>query len=361
MNQVMHSPLQQNVSLQKMNTLRLDVSARYFLEVHSVAELIAVLSNKIVQSNALFILGGGSNTLLTKDYHGVIIKVNIKGVDVLQENDASVLIRIGAGVDWPSFVEHVVRQGWGGVENLALVPGTAGAAPVQNIACYGHNLHECLVSVEAVNILDGSLKTFSTDECELGYRTSIFKEKLKGKFVIVAIVLKLSKKPTLNTSYTSRYESVEEELRKTAKPPYTVKDVYTAIVNIRKRKLPDVDKVGTAGSVFKNPLISWEQFEELKKYIPDIQYYPENHLTYSSTEPHNRKYLKVKIPAAWLIEEMGWAGKKTGNCGIWKTQPLNIVNYGGATPDEYMSFLNRITDAVYDTYSILLETEVVVT
>lgn len=357
---MINSRLQRNVSLQGKNTLRLDVSTRYYFEANTIDELISALSTKVFQSNDIFVLGGGSNILLTRNYHGVILKVNIKGIDVLSENKESVIVRIGAGEDWPSFVEYVVNKGWGGVENLALVPGTAGAAPVQNIACYGHNLHECLLSVEAVNISDGLLKTFTADECELGYRTSVFKGDLKGRFVIVAIVLELRKKPLLNTSYKSRYESVEEELGKTAKPPYTVKDVYTAIVNIRQRKLPDVAKVGTVGSVFKNPLISWDQLEELRKRIPDIQFYPEDHLTYSNTDLQGRKNMNVKVPAAWLIEEMGWAGKKVGNCGIWKTQPINIVNYGGATPEEYVSFLKMITDAVYETYSIALETEVVV-
>jgi UDP-N-acetylmuramate dehydrogenase len=335
------------------------VSTRYYFEANSISELAAALATKTVQSNSVFILGGGSNVVYTGDYRGVTIKMNIKGIDVLSEDEESVVVRVGAGEDWPAFVAHVVAKGWGGVENLALVPGTAGAAPVQNIACYGHNLHESLLSVEAVNAADGSLRTFSVDDCEFGYRTSVFKGALRGRFIIVAITLNLSKRPVLNTSYRSRYESVADELKKIAQPPYDIKDVYAAIVNIRRRKLPDVAKIGTVGSVFKNPVISWGQLAELKKTLPEIQFFPEKHLTYASTAPDSAEETRVKIPAAWLIEEMGWAGKRVGNCGTWKTQPINIVNFGGATPEEYVSFVKSVADAVYEAYSIPLETEVV--
>ncbi|WP_446010128.1 UDP-N-acetylmuramate dehydrogenase [Candidatus Electrothrix sp.] len=353
--------LNSGVSLKKKNSLKFDVSSAFYAEVDSIDSLRKLLGNDVVRANDIFVLGGGTNVLFSNDYHGVVIQVGIKGIEKIFEDAEYVHIEIGAGEDWPSVVEYAVSKGWGGIENLALVPGTAGAAPVQNIACYGHNLHETLLFVTAINIEDGSKKNFSCTECNFGYRTSIFKNELKSQFVIVSIILRLNKNPVLNTSYNSRYESVENELFELGDPPYTVKDVYQAIINIRQRKLPDVEKIGTVGSVFKNPLISFEQFEKIRSICPDIHCYPERQLDYSSHEQYRKeKGNKVKIPAAWLIEEMGWAGKRIGDCGIWKTQPINIVNYGNATPEEYLGFIDIVKDAVYNNYGIKLETEVVV-
>lgn len=352
--------LQRNVSLKDKNTLRLDVSAKYYAEIMSADELKQIFLNKDFSREKTLILGNGANILFTKDYQGLILKINIRGINVFYEDNDFVHIEIGAGENWASFVEYAVSRGWGGIENLAMVPGTAGAAPVQNIACYGHNLHESLLSVDAIMFSTGERKTFSVEQCNFGYRTSIFKEELNGKCAIVNLKIKLRKKPLLNTSYKSRYESVESELAAIKSPPYYIQDVYQAIVNIRRRKLPDINKVGTVGSVFKNPLITRDKLEMVRKTCPNIQYYPQKHLSYN-TETNNDydKDEKVKIPAAWLIEEMGWAGKRIGNCGIWKTQPLNIVNYGNATPEEFLSAINIVKEAVYDRYLIMLETEVV--
>ena len=343
-----------NFSLKKYNTLNLDITARYFAEITSIPELLEVLSSRIAVDGNILILGGGSNVLFTKHFHGLVIRINMKGGDVIYENDDYVHLQIGAGEDWPDLVEFVVSQGWGGIENLALVPGKAGAAPIQNLACYGHNLHETLLSVEAIDISSKSLRTFTVDECKLGYRTSIFKTDLAGKFIIVKIVLRLQKKPVLNTNYRSRYESINDELSAISKPPYSVRDVYRAVVNIRKRKLPEVGTVGTVGSVFKNPLITRKQYEALKLLCPGIHAYPENNLTYTALAEKPGADDLVKIPAAWLLDEMGWGGKRSGRCGIWKTQPLNVVNYGNAAPAEYLSFINEIKDAVYKRYAIKL-------
>lgn len=357
----MYLQLQRDVSLQEKNTLRMNVLSKYYIDITSALELEQAISNKFLTQEKILVLGGGSNILFTKDYQGIILKINIRGIQVVHEDNEFVCVKVGAGEDWPSFVEYAVSNGWGGVENLAMVPGTAGAAPVQNIACYGHNLHESLHSVDVIMFSTGENKTFSVEECNFGYRTSIFKENMLGKCAIVDITLKLRKKPTLNTSYKSRYESVEGELAKIKNPPYHIEDVYQAIVNIRKRKLPSINEVGTIGSVFKNPLITWDQLDAIKKVCPNIQYYPQEHLIYNiiaNDDPDKKG--KVKIPAAWLIEEMGWAGKIIGNCAIWKTQPLNIVNLGNASPEEYLSVVNMVKDAVFDRYSVILETEVVV-
>ena len=353
--------LKTDVSLKTMNTLRLDVFSKYYAIVNSASELREILANNIVANNKIFVLGGGSNVLFTQNFHGIVLKINIKGMTVSYEDEMVVHLEISAGEDWPEVVKYAVDKGWGGIENLAIVPGTAGAAPVQNIACYGHSLHETLLYVDAISIGNGSLRRFTVEECQFEYRTSIFKNNLKNKFIIVSICLKLNKNPILNTSYKSRYESVVDELSKISQPPYTVRDVYQAIVNIRRAKLPDILQVGTVGSVFKNPLISGEQLKEIRKICPDIHYYTGNNLSYANLKDVDEAKLEmVKIPAAWLIEDMGWCGKRVGDCGLWDKQPLNIVNYGNATPDEYLSFVHMVRDAVYDKYSIKLETEVVV-
>ena len=358
---MLRTQFQKNISLRDKNTLNLDVSTKYYIEIDNISELLEIICSDVLDNYKVFILGGGSNVLFSKNFQGLVLKANIKGVNVVYEDDESVHIRVGAGEDWPSLVEYSVNKGWGGIENLALVPGTAGAAPVQNIACYGHSLHESLLSVEAIDLFDKSPKIFSVDECDLGYRTSIFKTKLNGQTVITHILLKLQKKPTLNTSYKSRYESVENELSLLATPPYSVKDVYNAIISIRRKKLPDVGSVGTVGSVFKNPLITMKKFKSVRDKCPGIHYYPKVHLSYDIEKDGIYSEAEmVKIPAAWLIDEMGWAGKRVGNCGIWKTQPLNLINYGNATPAEYLSFIKMVKDAVWDKYSIDLETEVVI-
>lgn len=353
--------LKENISLKTMNTLKLEVCSRYYASVNSVSEIRQILNTDIFKRNNIYVLGGGSNTLFTKDYQGLVVKINMKGMRVVHEDEKHVHLEIRAGEDWPTVVEYAVAKGWGGIENLAMVPGTAGAAPVQNIACYGHNLHETLLYVDALSIADGSSKRFTAEECQFGYRTSIFKKDLTGKFIIIGICLKLDKNPRLNTSYKSRYESVEDELAKIGKPPYNIGDVFRAIVNIRKKKLPDINDVGTVGSVFKNPLVSREQLQKVRELCPDIHCYPESHLSYPSFVGDKQTSSEmVKIPAAWLIADMGWCGMRVGNCGIWEKQPINIVNYGNSTPEEYLSFVNMVKDAVYDRYLVSLETEVVI-
>lgn len=299
--------------------------------------------------------------MFSGDFKGIVIKVSIKGIKIIFEDEKAVYLEVGAGEDWPSLVDFTVSRGWGGIENLALVPGTAGAAPIQNIACYGHNLHETLVSVEVFDIKKNRVTTISASECKLGYRTSIFKTEFSGRNVIVKILLKLQKQPLLNTSYTSRYESINDELQKLTTPPYNVNDVFQAVVNIRSRKLPHVNEVGTVGSVFKNPVITTREYDNLKILCPNIQCYPRNNLIYDdSGADHENSDKSVKIPAAWLIDEMGWAGKRLGNCGVWPTQPLNLVNYGNASPSEYLAFMTMVKEAVYNKYSVFLEPEVVI-
>ncbi|WP_295392156.1 UDP-N-acetylmuramate dehydrogenase [uncultured Thiodictyon sp.] len=353
--------IQEYVNLRPFNTLRFDVAARYFAVARSASEIVALLNEKTVLENDIFVLGGGSNVLFSTDFNGIVIKIEIPGKTVIFEDDDYVELAIGAGEDWPSVVEFVVSKGWGGIENLAMVPGTAGAAPVNNIACYGHNLHESLVWVESLDLNSGTITRLAVDECAFGYRTSIFKKELRGRHIVVRICLRLRKNPILNTSYTSRYESVYGEMASLGPPPYGVQDVFRAIVNIRKRKLPDVATVGTVGSVFMNPVITAQQLKDIRVKCPDIHYYPAEHLIYGDNSNRDDTATgRVKIPAAWLIEDMGLADKKIGQCGIWKTQPLNIVNYGGATPGEYLEFLKMVRDEVYERYAVTLDPEVVI-
>jgi UDP-N-acetylmuramate dehydrogenase len=299
--------VQKNVSLKNKNTLRLDVSARYFASINTVPELQQVLASRIAKSNKILVLGGGSNILFSRDFDGLVLKVNIKGIEIVYQDNNSVHLKVAAGEDWPGLVKYVVSKGWGGIENLAMVPGTAGAAPLQNIASYGHNLHETLLSVDAITISTTTPVTLLTKECRLGYRTSIFKTDVKDQYVIVAIVLKLQKKPALNTGYKSRYESLADELSKIASPPHDIRDVYQAVINIRQKKLPDVNSVGTVGSVFKNPLITREQLKEVTKICPGIHYYPEDKATYPLLMTMSEQPLKrSKYQPHGLL--MLWAG-----------------------------------------------------
>ncbi len=357
----MTAELLENISLQPLNTLRFDVAARYLAVIDDVESLTALLADSTVARLRKFVLGGGSNVLFSKDFDGIVLKMNIKGIAKTFEDDSVVHLEVGAGEEWQKTVEYAVANGWGGIENLAMVPGTAGAAPIQNIACYGHNLHETLVYADAICAATGRVKRFSAEECKFGYRSSVFNGELKGQYILVRIAVRLQKYPVLNTSYRSRYESVEDEMAKGSSPPYAVADVYRAIINIRQRKLPAVNELGTAGSVFKNPVITRSQLSQIQQICPGIHYYPEQQLTYNDID-RTRDSVEplVKIPAAWLIEDMGWAGRRVGKCGIWKSQPLNIVNYGGATPAEFLALMADVQEAVLERYGVRLEPEVVI-
>ena len=270
----MFPEFQTGVSLGTMNTLRMDVRADRFCRILKTSDLTQLIAGGHLQNSRWFVLGGGSNVLFTQDFEGLILKMEIKGIWVANQDHDTVLLDVNAGEDWPDLVAHAVAKGWGGIENLALIPGTAGAAPVQNIAAYGHNLSDTLVSVEAVDTKSGETRRFTLDECQLGYRTSVFKGVLKNRYIITAIRLRLTRKPQLNTSYRSRYESIEQELAVISRPPYGVGDVYQAIVNIRRRKLPDVEDVGSAGSIFKNPVVTRETLLRIRETCPGITFLP---------------------------------------------------------------------------------------
>jgi UDP-N-acetylmuramate dehydrogenase len=240
-----------------------------------------------------------------------------------------------------------------------MVPGTVGAAPIQNIACYGQSLVDVFVALDAVDLTTGTLKTFTKEECAFAYRDSILKGSEEKKYLVTKVRLSLAKNPVTDTSYHSRYDSIEDELRASARPPYTIRDVYRAVCTIRTRKLPDVREVGSAGSFFKNPVVTREKVVELRKMVPGLQVYSVDQLLYSQgAKVLVNDSTHLKVPAGWLLEEMGWKGRRIGRCGLWPKHALIVVNYGGATPQELLAFVETVRQEFFQRYGIRLENEV---
>ncbi|MCG6915590.1 UDP-N-acetylmuramate dehydrogenase [bacterium BMS3Abin03] len=331
----------ENYSLKSLNTFGVDVKTRYIAEIFSDNDLFKLLEDKEFESVRKFILGGGSNILFTKDFEGLVIKNSIPGINIIDEDDESIIIETGAGVNWDDFVSYCVEKKWCGVENLSLIPGTVGAAPIQNIGAYGQELKNVLYNLEGIFIETGEKKIFNNYECKFSYRESIFKNEFKNKFVITRIVFKLSKKPEVNISYPL----VREELnnRKISDPK--IRDLRKIVVDIRNSKLPDPKIIGNAGSFFKNPVVRNDKFKMLKEKYPDLNSYPVD-------DDH------VKLSAAALIEKCGWKGKRIGNCGSYEKQPLVIVNYGEATAGEILELANNIRSSVEENFEVTLQQEV---
>lgn len=348
--------LQENYSLKNYNTFGVDVKAKYFAQVDSVEELKSILSDEKFSAEKILILGDGANVLFTKDYDGLVIKLKLKGVKIVRETEEDVILEVAAGENWHELVMHTVNNGWGGIENMVYIPGTVGAAAVQNIAAYGQNLSDVFESLTAIEIESGKERTFSKDECEFEYRDSRFKTRENGRYIVTAVQLRLSKKPVLDTSYfeTGRNVSLKEALKDVENP--TAKDVALAVMGIRKGKLPDPNKIGTAGSFFKNPIVTQEKYQELKKLDPDLQCYPVDGLRYVP-EGELVNESKVKVPAGRLLDNLGWRGKRIGSVGTYETQALAVVNYGG-TGKEILQFTEKMRKDVKDTYGIELEREV---
>ena len=351
--------VKENVPLKDLNTFGLDVRARHFATIDSEGSLEKLLDEGMFRDGKFLILGGGSNVLFSSDYDGLVARMCLKGNRIIREDGDRVVLEVAGGEDWSDLVTYAVDRGWGGIENLAMVPGTVGAAPIQNIACYGQNLVDVFVSLDAVDLTTGTAKTFTKDECAFSYRESMFKGPEGKAYLVTKVRLSLSKNPVTDTSYQSRYDSIAEELKTTAKPPYTISDVYRAVCAIRTRKLPDVKEVGSAGSFFKNPVVSREKALALRGMVSGLQVYPVDQLRYSqgpNVLAHESTHLKV--PAGWLLDEMGWKGRRIGNCGLWPQHALVVVNYGGATPSELLAFVERVREAFLRHYDIWLENEV---
>lgn len=328
-------------SLKKYNTFGIDVTASLFATVFSTDDLQYAYANKLFTQKHL-LLGGGSNILFTKNFDGIVLKNATQGIRVLEETDESVLLQVASGELWHRVVLYCVTNGWGGIENLSLIPGTAGAAPIQNIGAYGVELEQVLASVEVFDLSSGVSKILSADACKFGYRDSIFKHEAKGKYFIQSIHLRLHKNAKPNVGYGALQQVLSE---KNITHP-GIQDISEAVIQIRKSKLPDPALLGNAGSFFKNPEITKTAFETLRKEFPSAP-------GYNMLETGN-----VKVPAGWLIEQCGWKGRRIGNTGAHKDQALVLVNYGGATGAEILALALQIQDSVKQTFGIEIVPEV---
>jgi UDP-N-acetylmuramate dehydrogenase len=333
--------VKQNYPLKNYNTFGIDVKAQYFAEIDSVENLKELLNDPFYQGLPKLILGGGSNILFTRDFNGLVIKNNIKGISIISEDDEFVFLKGGSGEIWHDLVLYSIEKGYGGIENLSLIPGTLGAAPMQNIGAYGVEIKEVFDSLEAVNLSTGEAKVFTNEECRFAYRNSIFKSELKGLYIISSVTLKLSKKPKFNTSYGA----IQTTLASMNITELSLKAISDVVCSIRRSKLPDPTEIGNAGSFFKNPEIDEAYFLSLKEKYPDIISY--------KTVPG-----KVKVPAGWLIEQCGWKGKVFGNTGIHKKQALVLVNYGSASGAEIHELALQVQKSVLEKFGIELEVEV---
>ena len=329
----------QDYPLKDLNTFGITVHSRYFVSISNIDQLREVLASEIARDNPLLIMGGGSNILFTQPYPGLIILNHIKGIDITDETNDSALVSTGGGENWHDLVNFALNHNLGGIENLSLIPGSVGAAPIQNIGAYGVELKEVMESLTAIELATGKERIFSNEECDFGYRNSVFKKELKDKYLITNVCLRLSKNPKLNTSYGAINSLLEE---KGINNP-TVKDVSAAVIEIRQSKLPDPAALGNAGSFFKNPVVDKIDFEGLKLTFTDIPGYINGNT--------------VKIPAAWLIDQCGWKGKRFGNVGVHDKQPLVLVNYGNGTGIEIKNLAEEIRVSVTEKFGIELEVE----
>ncbi|MDP2541793.1 UDP-N-acetylmuramate dehydrogenase [Tenacibaculum discolor] len=330
--------IQENISLKEYNTFGIDVNAKRFVSITSVYQL----QQLIKEEKDIFLISGGSNMLLTKDIETLVVHINFKGISIDQQNHNDVYITVNAGENWHEFVLWCVSLNYGGLENLSLIPGNVGTCPIQNIGAYGVEVKDTITKVEAIEIKTGKLVSFSAEECQFGYRNSIFKNKAKGKYILTSVSFKLTKNNhKLNTSYGA----IESELSSKGITNPTIKDISDAVITIRQSKLPNPKEIGNSGSFFKNPVISKEHFEKLQKNYPDIPSY-----VISDTE--------IKVPAGWLIEQSGFKGKRFGNYGVHEKQALVLVNYGDASGKEIYELAQKIQRTIKDTFDINLEIEV---
>ncbi|MDO6760282.1 UDP-N-acetylmuramate dehydrogenase [Tamlana sp. 2_MG-2023] len=332
--------IEQNTSLKPYNTFGIDAKAKHFVSVDHIDELKAVLSLNDYPNK--LILGGGSNMLLTKDFDGLVIKLGFKGIEVISEDDDFVIVKAQAGEVWHDFVLWTINNDYGGIENLSLIPGNVGTAPIQNIGAYGVELKDTFESCEAISIDSKTMHTFTKADCHFGYRNSIFKQEAKGKYIITSVHFKLSKK---NHKLHVHYGAIASELEKEGVKHPTIQNVSKAVIIIRESKLPNPKVIGNCGSFFKNPVISKAKYNKLTENFSDIPSYP------VSEED-------VKVPAGWLIEKAGFKGKTFGHYGVHKNQALVLVNYGGATGEEILNLSKLIQKTVKRLFDISIEAEV---
>jgi UDP-N-acetylmuramate dehydrogenase len=328
----------QNQSLKNYNTFGIEAKAIAFVSVTSVEELKDILS----QNNEIFILGGGSNMLLTQDIQKLVVHINLKGREIVEENDDFAIVKAQAGENWHEFVLWCIDQNFGGIENLSLIPGNVGTTPIQNIGAYGVEIKDTMFSCEALNKKTLAIETFTNAQCKFEYRESVFKNELKDQYIITSVSFKLSKR---NHNVSTTYGAIETELQKQNIQNPTLKEVSNAVIAIRQSKLPDPKELGNSGSFFKNPIVSNEIYEKAKALHPEMPHYV-------VSETH------VKVPAGWLIEQAGFKGKRFGDAGVHKNQALVLVNYGTASGAEIVALSRNIQETIVTQFGIEIEAEV---
>jgi UDP-N-acetylmuramate dehydrogenase len=344
--------IQQNISLRPYNTFRINAMARFFASFNSADELEELLahfhlptspkeSSRTNIQHPTFVLGGGSNILLTKDIDGFVLKNDILGIEKVKEDAEHIYLKVGAGENWHRLVMYCIENNLAGVENLSLIPGNVGASPMQNIGAYGVEMKEVFHDLEAMHLHERKVNTFSLHDCGFGYRDSIFKRKYKDEFVILTVTFRLNKHPKFNTTYGA----IEQELERMGVKELSIAAISQAVINIRSSKLPDPALIGNAGSFFKNPTVNTAFFEKLKKEFPSI-------VAYKVGDD------SVKLAAGWLIEQCGWKGVRKGDAGCHAKQALVLVNYGEATGKEIYDLSEEILISVEKKFGVILEREV---
>lgn len=334
--------IEENISLRPYNTFGIEATARHFCRISSEDQLLELIHMPLYKSEPHLVLGGGSNVLFTKDYAGLVIKADIKGIHIEEETDETVVLKVKSGEIWHELVMYCVHHQWGGIENLSLIPGTVGAAPIQNIGAYGVEIKEVIEKVDGIDMITGEHKSFNNDECRFGYRESIFKYELIENIFISSITLSLTKK---NHRFNTSYGAITDTLKAMNITQPTLKSISDAVIQIRRSKLPDPLVIGNAGSFFKNPTISLTHFENLKKQYPQIPGY----------QSVNQD---VKVPAGWLIEQCNWKGKRINNIGVHAQQALVLVNYGDGKGEEIFQLAMQVVSSVKEKFNIILIPEV---
>lgn len=333
--------IQENVSLKNHNTFGIEVSSRYFIDVTSVALLQELLTHPLSQDISKLILGEGSNVLFGQDYPGLVIKMSLKGIEITNEDDQHVWISAAAGENWHQLVLFCIKNQLAGIENLSLIPGTVGAAPIQNIGAYGVELRDVLASVTAVRLCDGEVCTFDNAACCFGYRDSIFKQVVKNEYMITSVNLRLNKTPVFHLDYGA----IKETLAMMQVNEPSIKAISDAVIHIRRQKLPDPKQIGNAGSFFKSPMLQQAEFDAIYQRFPHMPYFNDGHERY-------------KIPAGWLIEQCGWKGRRIGEAGVHEQHALVLVNYGHSTGRDIKQLAEQIQESVRDKFAVELVPEV---
>lgn len=333
--------ISENVLLRPYNTFGIAAQARYFASFSSADELQELLESPPQPGLSHMILGGGSNVLFTRNFDGILLKNEIKGITVVREDDGYVYVKVGAGENWHGFVMDCIRNNRAGLENLSLIPGNVGASPMQNIGAYGVEIKDSFYELEAYNLQDHTTVLFNNADCQFGYRESVFKRQYKGQFAILSVTYRLSKHPKLNTSYGA----IEEELKHMGVQDVTIQAISQAVINIRSSKLPNPAEIGNAGSFFKNPTVDAAKYASLKEAFPHI-------VAYAVADG------QYKLAAGWMIEQCGWKGFREGDAGVHARQALVLVNYGNATGNEIYQLSQRVLDSVHEKFGVELEREV---